>query len=114
MKIVFMKTYFINRYQLYNLLCNGDELEALTVRNIHTCDRTNAVNKSKNRIQTKICIRIETIEYDDHQCSLRIKGVNIKENEYIKLGNCLNWFLYFDQCKILLFIEYDTHIYKYI
>ena len=72
---------------MYNLLCDGDELEALTVRNIHTCDRANIVNKAKVKIQTKICIRIEAIEYDDNQCSLRIKGVNIKENEYIKLGS---------------------------
>jgi len=75
-------------YHLYNLLCAGDELTASTVRNITTEKQSGSSSSSreKNRVHTRICIRVEAIEFDEEQCSLRVKGVNVKENEYVKLG----------------------------
>ncbi len=36
--------------------------------------------------QTKITIRVETIEFDAEQCALRLKGVNVRQNEFIQMG----------------------------
>jgi len=74
-------------YHLYNLLCVGDELTASTVRNI-TAEKQSGSSSSreKSRVHTKMCIRVEAIEFDEEQCSLRVKGVNVRENEYVKLG----------------------------
>jgi protein pelota len=37
-------------------------------------------------VQTRITIRVEGISFDAAQCSLRLNGMNIKENENIKIG----------------------------
>ena len=37
-------------------------------------------------MKLKITISIETIDFDTEGCKLRVSGVNIKENKYIKLG----------------------------
>lgn len=41
---------------------------------------------SEEWVQTKITIRVEEVTFDAAQCSLRVNGVNIKENEHIKIG----------------------------
>ena len=71
-------------YHLYNLICVGDQVEATTVRNVVTERKSGSTDKT--RVQTKIAIRIENIEFDAEQCSLRLKGTNIKENDHLKLG----------------------------
>ena len=40
----------------------------------------------KNRMRLFMKLRVEKVEFDSEQCSLRINGVNIEENEHIKLG----------------------------
>ena len=71
-------------YLLYNLICVGDQVEASTVRNVVTESKSGA--RDKTRVMTKITIRVESIEFDAEQCSLRLKGSNIKENDHLKLG----------------------------
>lgn len=36
--------------------------------------------------QTRICIRVESVNFDREHCGLRLNGVNVKENEHIKIG----------------------------
>lgn len=71
-------------YHFYNLICIGDLVEASTIRNVVTESKSGA--RDKNRVQTKVAIRVEKIEFDAEQCSLRLKGTNVKENEHLKLG----------------------------
>ena len=46
---------------------------------------TGSVEKTRTRMTIKI--QVEVIEFDSEQCSLRLKGRNIEENEYIKVRN---------------------------
>lgn len=71
-------------YRLYNLIAKGDTVEAATVRNVVI--ETKSGNRDKNRMQMKIAIKVEKIEFDSEQCSLRLNGKNMKENEHIKMG----------------------------
>lgn len=71
-------------YHLFNLICVGDEVEATSMRNVVTESQSGSRNKS--RVVTKITIQVENIDFDAEQCSLRLKGTNVKENEHLKLG----------------------------
>nr|XP_033802340.1 protein pelota homolog isoform X3 [Geotrypetes seraphini] len=39
-----------------------------------------------NRIRTTLTICVETIDFDSQACQLRVKGTNIQENDYVKMG----------------------------
>ena len=41
---------------------------------------------SSSRIRTKLTINVENIDFDTHACVLRLKGRNIVENPYVKMG----------------------------
>lgn len=71
-------------YHLYNLICVGDKVEATTMRNV--VSETKSGVRDRSRVLTKICIEVEGIEFDAEECALRLKGVNTKENDYLKLG----------------------------
>uniref|UniRef100_A0A7S3HQQ8 Protein pelota homolog n=1 Tax=Spumella elongata TaxID=89044 RepID=A0A7S3HQQ8_9STRA len=71
-------------YHLYNLINVGDAVEATTVRNVVNESKSGA--RDKSRIMTKITIQVENIDFDSEQCTLRLKGMSIKENEHLKLG----------------------------
>jgi protein pelota len=71
-------------YHLYNLLNKGDRIEALTMRNVVKESKSGA--RDRQRVLTKVEIEVEKIEFDAEQCSLRIKGTNVKENDFLKLG----------------------------
>eukprot|EP01041_Mallomonas_annulata_P003773 gene3773-7490_t len=68
-------------WHLYNLISEGDRLSASTVVRE---SQTGSVEKTRTRMKLKI--QIELIEFDSEQCSLRLKGKNIEENEYVKMG----------------------------
>ena len=38
------------------------------------------------RVRTVLTLSVEAIEYDTTACSLRVKGRNIKENQFVKMG----------------------------
>ena len=40
---------------------------------------------SVNKVRTTLTIRVETIDYDTQACVLRVKGRNIRENQYVKV-----------------------------
>lgn len=39
-----------------------------------------------SKVRTMLTISIETIDYDFDGCLLRVKGKNIVENQYVKMG----------------------------
>jgi protein pelota len=52
---------------------------------------------SKNKIRIRLTLRIERIAFDAEQCSLRLTGKNIVENEHVKVSgqySCINSYLY--------------------
>ena len=71
-------------YHLYNLIAAGDLVVASTVRNVVKESKTGSVSKSQVRMMLKI--RVERVEFDSEQCSLRLSGRNVEENEHVKMG----------------------------
>nr|XP_033802339.1 protein pelota homolog isoform X2 [Geotrypetes seraphini] len=71
-------------WHTYNLLQIGDSLRASTIRKVQMESSTGSVGS--NRIRTTLTICVETIDFDSQACQLRVKGTNIQENDYVKMG----------------------------
>ncbi|KAJ1126107.1 hypothetical protein NDU88_004516 [Pleurodeles waltl] len=71
-------------WHTYNLLQVGDSLRASTIRKVQTESATGSVGS--NRVRTTLTICVETIDFDTQACQLRVKGTNIQENDYVKMG----------------------------
>ncbi|XP_063448798.1 protein pelota-like [Mytilus edulis] len=71
-------------WHAYNLVAVGDTLRSTTIRKVQTESATGSV--SVNKVRTTLCIQVETIDFDTQGCVLRVKGRNIQENQYVKMG----------------------------
>lgn len=71
-------------WHVYNLVREGDSLRASTIRKVTVESATGTTGST--RVRTTLTIAIETIEYDTQGCVLRVKGRNIVENQYVKMG----------------------------
>lgn len=71
-------------WHAYNLISEGDSVRASTVRKVQTESTTGS--SSSNRVRTTLTISVETIDFDTQACMLRLKGRNIEENQYVKMG----------------------------
>lgn len=71
-------------WHAYNLIQVKDTLRSTTIRKVTTESATGSVNASK--VRTTLTIRVEAIDFDTQACVLRVKGRNICENQYVKMG----------------------------
>ncbi|KAM7435580.1 hypothetical protein ABFA07_014500 [Porites harrisoni] len=71
-------------WHAYNLIAMGDRLKSTTIRRVQTESATGSV--SSNKVRTTLAIAVEGIEFDTQACMLRIKGRNVEENQYVKMG----------------------------
>lgn len=71
-------------WHAYNLVCVGDTLRSTTIRKVQTESATGSV--SVNKVRTMLTIKIEAIDFDTLGCVLRVRGRNITENQYVKMG----------------------------
>lgn len=71
-------------WHVYNLIAVGDRVTATSFRKINQSTSTGSVNQTK--IQLKLTIEVENIEFDQQSCEIRIKGKNMTENEHVKMG----------------------------
>ncbi|XP_068629462.1 protein pelota [Battus philenor] len=71
-------------WHAYNLIAEGDAVTASTVRKVQTESSTGS--STSNRVRTTLTIRVESIDFDTQACVLRLKGRNIVENQYVKMG----------------------------
>ncbi|XP_050344770.1 protein pelota isoform X1 [Nymphalis io] len=71
-------------WHAYNLIAEGDAVTASTVRKVQTESSTGS--STSNRVRTTLTISVETIDFDTQACVLRLKGRNIVENQYVKMG----------------------------
>ncbi|CAG9114569.1 unnamed protein product [Plutella xylostella] len=71
-------------WHAYNLIAEADVVTASTVRKVQTESSTGSSTSS--RVRTTLTVRIETIDFDTQACVLRLKGRNIVENQYVKMG----------------------------
>lgn len=71
-------------WHAYNLISEGDCVRASTIRKVQNESSTGS--STSNRVRTVLTIRIENIDFDTQACVLRLKGRNIAENQYVKMG----------------------------
>jgi len=71
-------------WHAYNLISEGDGVRASTIRKVQNESSTGS--STSNRVRTVLTIRIENIDFDTQACVLRLKGRNIAENQYVKMG----------------------------
>ncbi|XP_076452895.1 protein pelota-like [Babylonia areolata] len=71
-------------WHAYNLVTVGDTLRSTTIRKVTTESATGSTNASK--VRTTLTVRVEDIDFDTQACVLRVKGRNICENQYVKMG----------------------------
>nr|CAG4647097.1 EOG090X07BV [Megafenestra aurita] len=71
-------------WHAYNLIAHGDTIRASTIRKVQTESATGS--SSSSRVRTMLTIEVETIDFDTQACVLRLKGRNVEENQYVKMG----------------------------
>ncbi|XP_060067287.1 protein pelota homolog [Ylistrum balloti] len=71
-------------WHTYNLVTIGDSLRSTTIRKVQNESATGSV--SVNKVRTTLTIHVEAIEFDIQGCMLRVRGRNIQENQYVKMG----------------------------
>uniref|UniRef100_A0A2P2KAW9 Protein pelota homolog n=1 Tax=Rhizophora mucronata TaxID=61149 RepID=A0A2P2KAW9_RHIMU len=68
----------------YNLIAPGDTVMAVTVRKV--LREMASGGRDAERVKLKLEVKVEATEYDKEGSVLRIRGKNILENEYVKIG----------------------------
>ncbi|XP_042514409.1 protein PELOTA 1 isoform X1 [Macadamia integrifolia] len=68
----------------YNLVCEGDTVMAVTVRKV--LREMASGGRDAERVKLKLEIKVGAVDYDKEGSVLRIRGKNILENEYVKIG----------------------------
>ncbi|XP_027111226.1 protein PELOTA 1 [Coffea eugenioides] len=68
----------------YNLIAEGDTVLAVTVRKV--LRETASGERDSERVKLRLEVKVETMEYDKEGSALRIRGKNVLENEYVKIG----------------------------
>lgn len=71
-------------WHAYNLISKGDSVRSTTIRKVQSESSTGSSTSS--RVRTMLRIAVETIDFDTQACMLRLKGRNIEENQYVKMG----------------------------
>ncbi|XP_030759383.1 protein pelota [Sitophilus oryzae] len=71
-------------WHAYNLISEGDSVKSSTIRKVQTESSTGS--STSTRVRTTLTITVENIDFDTQACMLRLKGRNIEENQYVKMG----------------------------
>nr|NP_001187651.1 protein pelota homolog [Ictalurus punctatus]ADO28936.1 pelota-like [Ictalurus punctatus] len=69
---------------LYNLVQIGDNFCCSTIRKVQTESATGSV--ASKTVRTNLTINIETVDFDTQGSVLHLKGRNVVENQFVKLG----------------------------
>jgi len=71
-------------WHAYNLVSAHDILRSTTIRRVQSESATGSTSSSK--VRTTLTIQVESTEFDTQACVLRVKGRNVEENQYVKMG----------------------------
>lgn len=71
-------------WHAYNLISEGDHVRSTTIRKVQ--NETATGSSTSSRVRTTLTINVENIDFDTQACVLRLKGRNIEENQYVKMG----------------------------
>lgn len=71
-------------WHTFNLVTVGDVLKSTTIRKVQTESSTGSSSSSK--VRTTLTIKVEAVDFDTQACVLRVRGRNVEENDYVKMG----------------------------
>ena len=71
-------------WHAYNLINKEDKLRSSSIRRIKT--ETSSGLTSTSRVHFTLTIMVKSLDFDTQASVLRVKGTNIEENQYIKMG----------------------------
>lgn len=71
-------------WHAYNLIARGDNVRSTTIRKVQ--NETATGSSTSSRVRTTLTITVENIDFDTQACVLRLKGRNVEENQYVKMG----------------------------
>ncbi|XP_053987891.1 protein pelota [Hylaeus volcanicus] len=71
-------------WHTYNLIGKGDFVSCSTIRKVQMESATGSSNS--HRVRTTLTICVEVIDFDKQACVLRLRGKNVEENKYVKVG----------------------------
>lgn len=71
-------------WHAYNLIAEGDRVRSTTIRKVQ--NETATGSSTSSRVRTTLTISVESIDFDTQACVLRLKGRNVEENQYVKMG----------------------------
>lgn len=71
-------------WHAYNIIQVGDQVRSTTIRKVQS--ETATGSSSSSRVRTTLTISVESIDFDTQACVLRLKGRNIEENQFVKMG----------------------------
>lgn len=71
-------------WHAYNIIQPGDSLRSSTVRKVLV--ESNTGSSTSSRVRTTLTITVEALDFDSKGCVLRVKGRNIVENQFVKMG----------------------------
>ncbi|XP_077297896.1 pelota mRNA surveillance and ribosome rescue factor [Arctopsyche grandis] len=71
-------------WHAYNLIAEGDIVTSSTFRKVQNESATGSSTSS--RVRTILTIKVENIDFDTQACALRLKGRNVQDNQYVKMG----------------------------
>merc|ERR1712180_301601 len=71
-------------WHAYNLVSAHDIIRSTTIRRVQSESATGST--SSNKVRTTLTIQVESTEFDTQACVLRVKGRNVEENQYVKMG----------------------------
>eukprot|EP00898_Chlorokybus_atmophyticus_P003546 jgi/Chlat1/4192/Chrsp27S08878 len=72
-------------WHAYNLISEGDRVLATTFRKVQKETAGGGAGDSE-RVRLKLCITVESVEYDAAGAVLRLHGKNVSESEHVKFG----------------------------
>ena len=71
-------------WHAYNLISVGDNLRSSTIRRV--VNESSVGLTTTSRVHTTLTISVESLDFDTQASVLRVKGKNIEENQFVKMG----------------------------
>lgn len=71
-------------WHAYNLISVGDTLRSSTIRRV--VNESSVGLTTTSRVHTTLTISVESLDFDTQASVLRVKGKNIEENQFVKMG----------------------------
>ena len=71
-------------WHAYNLINIGDSIRSSTIRRV--VNESSVGLTTTSRVHTTLRILVKSLDYDTHASVLRVKGTNLEENPFVKMG----------------------------